>query len=69
MNPGGPKTIEYINSLLEETIIFVGIYNLQFEGTLILMVFELRGFAILKRPGFSHVFFFVTAQGDISNLK
>ena len=32
-----------MNSLLEKTIVLVGIYNQQFQGTIFLMVFDFQG--------------------------
>ena len=32
-----------LNGFSEETIILVGIYNQQFQGTIVLMVFDLQG--------------------------
>ena len=44
--PWGSKDHE-INSLLEKTIILVGIYNQQFQGTIFLMVFDFQGIMFL----------------------
>ena len=33
-----------MHSLLEKTIVLVGIYNQQFQGTIFLMVFDFQGF-------------------------
>ena len=41
--PGSRKTINLI-AFPKKTIILVGIYNQQFQGTIILMVFDLQGF-------------------------
>ena len=38
----GPKTIN-LNGLSEKTSNLVGIYNQQFQGTIIVMVFDLQG--------------------------
>ena len=48
--PWGSKDHK-INSLLEKTIILVGIYNQQFQGTIFLMVFDFQG--IPKNLGMS----------------
>ena len=38
------KSKDYLlNGFSEKTIILVGIYNQQFQGTIILMVFDLQG--------------------------
>ena len=36
-----------LNGLSEKTIILVGIYNQQFQGTIILMVFDFQGIHVL----------------------
>ena len=40
INPGSPKTI-FVFSV--KTIVLVGIYNQQFKGTILLMVFDFQG--------------------------
>ena len=47
--PAIPKAIK-INGLSEKTIILVGIYNQQFQGTIILMVFDLQVYFIIQDP-------------------
>ena len=41
-SPGGPKAIKK-NGFPRKTLILVGIYNQQFQGTIILMVFDFQG--------------------------
>ena len=43
------KEIYILNSLLEKTIILVGIYNQQFQDYLVLMVFDFQGIDIQDR--------------------
>ena len=47
--PGSPKTIFWM-SVSVKTIVLVGIYNQQFQGTIILMVFDFQGICIFFHP-------------------
>ena len=44
--PGSPKTI-FLNGFSVKTIVLVGIYNQQFKGTILFMVFDFQGLGIL----------------------
>lgn len=51
--PGGPLKPLNFHSLLEKTIILAGIYNQQFQESIILMVSDLQG--LFSRPLFGKI--------------